>query len=163
MIKGIYQRIFSGCCVKPISLSIIYKVLQTKQLNSYLPILLFLIFSVTFFFAIMSDLLKKNIFISMTQKINRQNLQGEQSGTGAELNEWDRVIPLSWKAKNNFLKIILFLLYALFKVLRKCILQASNNTKMKNSIWHNVVDTLCNFTVNIEKIAKMETCVGSNH
>ena len=46
------------------------------------------------------------------------------------------------------------MLYALFKVPRKCILQASDNTKMKNSIWHNVVDTLYNFTVNIEKLQK---------
>ena len=50
MIEGIYQRIFSGCCVKPISLSTFYKELRTKQLNSYLPILLFLIFSDNFFF-----------------------------------------------------------------------------------------------------------------
>ena len=36
-------------------------------------------------------------------------------------------------------------------MLWKCILQPSNNAKMKNSIWRNVVDPLYNFTVNIEK------------
>ena len=37
-------------------------------------------------------------------------------------------------------------------MLRKCILQASNNNgKMKNSIWRNVVEPLYNFTVSIEK------------
>ena len=36
-------------------------------------------------------------------------------------------------------------------MLRKCILQSSNNAKMKNSIWRNVVDPLYNFTMNIEK------------
>ena len=36
-------------------------------------------------------------------------------------------------------------------MLRKCILQPSNNAKMKNSIWRNVVDPLYNFSVNIEK------------
>ena len=84
--------------------------------------------------------------------MNRQNLQGEQSGAGAKLNEWDEVILLA-----------LLLLYALFKVLRKCILQAFVNAKMKKSIWCNVVDPLYNFTVSTEKKAKMETCVGSNH
>ena len=34
--------------------------------------------------------------------MNRQNLQGEKSGADTELNEWDEVIPLSCKAKNNF-------------------------------------------------------------
>ena len=48
-------------------------------------------------------------------------------------------------------KKYLVLFYALFKVLRKCILQPSNNAKMKNSIWRNVVDPLYNFTMNIEK------------
>ena len=48
-------------------------------------------------------------------------------------------------------KKYLVLFYALFKVLWKCILQPSNNAKMKNSIWRNVVDPLYNFSVNIEK------------
>ena len=43
----------------------------------------------------MSDLLKKITFITMTEKMNRQTFQGEQSGPGADLNEWDGVIPLS--------------------------------------------------------------------
>ena len=33
--------------------------------------------------------------------MNRQNLQGEYSGADAELNEWDGLITLSCKAKNN--------------------------------------------------------------
>ena len=51
-------------------------------------------------------------------------------------------------------KKYLVLFYALFKVLRKCILQPSNNAKMKNSIWRNVVDPLYNFSVNMEKNCK---------
>ena len=39
-------------------------------------------------------------------------------------------------------------------MLRKCILQASINAKMKKSIWYNFVDPLYNFTVNIEKNCK---------
>ena len=51
---------------------------------------------------------------------------------------------------------MLLLLYAnaLFKVLRKCILQASNNAKIKNSIWRNVVDPVYYFAVNMEKKCK---------
>ena len=68
------------------------------------------------------------------------------------------------KSKKQFLKNILLLLYALFKVLPKCVFKTSNNAKMKNSIWHNVVDPIYNFTVNIgKKYAKMETCFGRNH
>ena len=36
-------------------------------------------------------------------------------------------------------------------MLRKCVLAASKNAKMKNSIWSNVVDPLYNFIVNIVK------------
>ena len=36
-------------------------------------------------------------------------------------------------------------------MLRKCILQASNNAKMKKSIWRNVVNPLYDFTLSTEK------------
>ena len=36
-------------------------------------------------------------------------------------------------------------------MLQKCVLQACNNAKMKNSIWCNIVDPLYNFTKIIEK------------
>ena len=39
-------------------------------------------------------------------------------------------------------------------MLRKYILQAPNTAEMKHSIWHNVVETLYNLTVNIEKNCK---------
>ena len=65
-------------------------------------ILLFWIFSRnSFWFVVMSDLLKNNIFITMTQRGIEE--------IGAELDEWDGVIPLSRRANIIFKKYITFI------------------------------------------------------